>query len=129
MNNPIKLNTPFSFKSLVKCKKGKIVRQAITLSSQFKVIVMALWKCELPSHESTNDILIQVLKGEGTITVKETKKTVKKGDVIVISANESHGIAAKGKLKIALFMPSDNKIKFITDTPFAQEGKTPHPKA
>ena len=49
----------------------------------------------LSEHSAPFDAMVQVIDGEAEITISGVKKTVKKGEMIIMPANEPHALQAE----------------------------------
>ena len=55
---------------------------------------------EIPTHESTGDVLVNVIEGKAEITIENEKFIVASGETIFIPANEKHSLKAIESFKV-----------------------------
>lgn len=55
---------------------------------------------EIPTHESTGDVLVNVIEGKAEITIENDKFTVSNGESIFIPANAKHSLKAIETFKV-----------------------------
>ncbi|MGL6297882.1 MAG: cupin domain-containing protein [Methanobacteriaceae archaeon] len=58
----------------------------------------------LSEHSAPFDALVQVIDGEAEITISGVKNIVKKGELIIMPANEPHALDAINPFKMILTM-------------------------
>jgi len=58
----------------------------------------------LSEHTAPFDAYVQVVDGEGEITISGTKFTLQAGQMIIMPANEPHSVKAVKKFKMLLVM-------------------------
>lgn len=62
----------------------------------------------LSEHSAPFDALVQVIDGEAEITISGVKNTVKKGELIIMPANDPHALDAVKPFKMILTMIRSN---------------------
>lgn len=86
-------------------KEGEINKIVFTQREDLTILIFAFDKGQnIPehSHPSKGDALIQVLDGEGIVSIDGEEFLLKKGESIVMCANSPHAIKATEKFKIML---------------------------
>jgi len=58
----------------------------------------------LSEHTAPYDATVQIVDGEANITVSGKALKVKKGDILILPANEPHSLAAVERFKMILIM-------------------------
>ena len=86
---------------LVQYREGAIVPRIIIDKPNGSCRTVALDKGqERGEHTSPAEALVYILEGEAEIKVAGQANHLQQGDLIIIPANESHGIKALEKLKV-----------------------------
>ncbi|MGL4670417.1 MAG: cupin domain-containing protein [Methanobacteriaceae archaeon] len=62
----------------------------------------------LSEHSAPFDALVQIIDGEAEITISGVKNTVKKGELIIMPANDPHALNAVKPFKMILTMIRSN---------------------
>lgn len=86
-------------------QKGSIVSREIIHKDSGSVTAFAFDKGEgLSEHTAPFDALVYILGGEARITISGKPRTVKKGEAIIMPANEPHSLKALKRFKMLLVM-------------------------
>ena len=68
----------------------------------------------LSEHSAPFDAMVQIIDGEAEITISGVKNTVKKGEIIIMPANEPHALqAVNSPYKMILTMIKSDAIDLI----------------
>jgi quercetin dioxygenase-like cupin family protein len=59
---------------------------------------------KVPSHKTPVDVLFQIIKGKGTITIGEEDQIVETGDIIISPAQIPHGLAADQNCRFSFYV-------------------------
>jgi quercetin dioxygenase-like cupin family protein len=91
--------------SLAEYQKGTIVSRMIINKSNGTITIFAFDENQaLSEHTAPFDALIQILDGEAEVTISHVKYNLKKGEMIIMPANEPHAVKATTKFKMMLCM-------------------------
>ncbi len=91
--------------TLVEYQAGSVVSREILKKNNGKVTVFAFDQGEgLSEHTSPFDALVQVLEGEAEITISGQPYRVKAGELLLMPANQPHGLKAIQSFKMILTM-------------------------
>jgi len=94
-----------SLGSLVEYQKGSVVSREIIRKKAGTVTLFAFDKGQgLSEHTAPYDALVYVLEGEVEIAISGKPHRLKAGDMIIMPANEPHGLKALKKYKMLLVM-------------------------
>lgn len=94
-------------------KQSKPEMSIIQTGSKFKVLkVTGIKGAEMPSHFSTKEAVIIVLKGEAILNLTEKKIHLKTNDSAIIPANEAHTLQITEIFEASVIMEIDSDIKF-----------------
>ena len=86
-------------------QEGSVVSRTIIDKSVGTVTIFAFDKNEgLSEHSAPYDALVYILDGEAEITISGKPILVKKGEMIIMPANEPHALKAVEKYKMMLVM-------------------------
>jgi quercetin dioxygenase-like cupin family protein len=103
--DPGLIATPFSYGDLVQYQTGAIVSRTIIDKPAGTVTVFAFDKGQrLSEHTVPYDALLQVVDGDGVITVEGTDHTVRNGQQIIMPAHHPHAVRADERFKMVLIM-------------------------
>jgi len=69
----------------------------------------------LSEHTAPFDAVVQVVDGEGVVTIDGVDKTVQTGHLIIMPANIPHDVRAEEKFKMLLIMIREKKTKNETN--------------
>ena len=95
----------FNFEKSVNYQEGSIVSRGILKNNGGTITVFAFDKGQkLSEHKTPFDALAYVIDGGAEITISGNVYNLKKGDAVVMSANDSHSINAVENFKMALIM-------------------------
>ena len=87
-------------------QKGSVVSREVIKKELGTVTFFAFDQGQgLSEHSAPFDAMVQVIDGEAEITISGVKNTVKKGEIIIMPANEPHALQAENSpFKIILTM-------------------------
>ncbi len=103
--DPKLLAAPFEYAKLVTYQEGSIVSRTIVDKGVGTVTVFAFDKGQkLSTHSAPFDALLQVVEGEGLITIEDADYPLKEPAVIIMPANKPHSVHAPQKFKMVLVM-------------------------
>ena len=81
---------------LVKYEKDSVVSREVIKKDLGTVTFFAFDKGQgLSEHSAPFDAMVQIIDGEAEITISGVKHTVKKGEIIIMPANEPHALQAE----------------------------------
>jgi len=90
---------------LVNYQNGSVVSREILKKANGRVTLFAFDADEgLSEHTSPFDALVQILEGEAEILISGKPHRVKAGELILMPANEPHGLKAVSRFKMMLIM-------------------------
>jgi len=90
---------------MVNYQDGAVVSRQITKTDSGNITLFAFDKDQgLTEHTAPFDAVVQVLEGEAQVTISGKPFDLKKGDLIVMPANEPHAVKATQKFKMLLTM-------------------------
>jgi quercetin dioxygenase-like cupin family protein len=90
---------------LVEYQHGSVVSRTIINKPAGTVTVFAFDEGQsLSTHSAPFDAMVQILDGEAVITISGVDYDMKKGEMIIMPANEPHGLRATRKFKMMLTM-------------------------
>lgn len=90
---------------LAQYQAGAIVSREILRKKTGTVTVFAFDRGEaLSEHTAPFDALVFCLDGEADIVISGKKHRIKVGEMVIMPANEPHGLKAVKKFKMALVM-------------------------
>ena len=90
---------------LVNYQEGAIVSKTIVEKKTGTVTLFAFDEAQgLSEHTAPFDALVCILDGEATVTVSGKSNQVKKGEAILMPANEPHALEGPGRFKMMLTM-------------------------
>ena len=102
MNNDLK---PNSLADIVDYQKEAVVSKTIIEKKAGTVTLFAFDQGQgLSEHTAPFDALVQVLDGEAEIMISGKPFNLKKGDIIIMLANEPHALTAAKRFKMLLTM-------------------------
>ena len=91
--------------SLAEYQEGSVVSREIIKKEVGTVTIFAFDKGQgLSEHSAPFDAMVQIVDGEAEITISGNLNTVKKGELIIMPANEPHALAAVKPFKMILTM-------------------------
>ena len=90
---------------LVNYQEGAIVSKTIVEKKTGTVTLFAFDEAQgLSEHTAPFDALVCILDGEATVTVSGKSHQIKKGEAILMPANEPHALEGPGRFKMMLTM-------------------------
>ena len=90
---------------LVSYQEGSVISRQITKADAGNITLFAFDAAqELSEHTAPFDALAHILEGEVEIRISEKPYLLNAGEVIIMPANEPHGVKAKTKFKMLLTM-------------------------
>lgn len=104
------LNKNLNLEKLIDYQKESVVSREIIKKELGTVTIFAFDKGQgLSEHSAPFDALVQIIDGEAEITISGKKHTVKKGEMIIMGANEPHALQAiNSPYKMILTMIKSN---------------------
>ncbi|HOO56188.1 MAG TPA: cupin domain-containing protein [bacterium] len=104
------LASPGEIAGLVNYQAGAVVSREIVKKPTGSVTVFAFDEGQgLSEHTAPFDAMVIILDGESEITVSGKIHTVKKGESIIMPANEPHALNAAMRFKMLLIMIKNEK--------------------
>ena len=95
----------FNLDSMLDYQEGSVVSRALMNKDVGSVTLFSFDAGEgLSEHSAPYDALVYVFDGDAEITISGVKHVVKKGQIIIMPANEPHGLKALKKFKMMLIM-------------------------
>lgn len=95
----------YTLKESVSFAEGAIVSKIVTKNDAGNITLFAFDKGQnLSRHSAPYDAIIQVLEGQGRITIDQTEHLVSEGQMIIMPANIPHAVDADQKFKMMLVM-------------------------
>lgn len=90
---------------LIDYQEGSVVSREIIKKDTGTVTIFAFDKGEgLSEHTAPFDAMVQIVDGKAEITISGVKNVLKKGEMIIMPANEPHALKALEKYKMVLTM-------------------------
>ncbi len=81
--------------NLVQYEKDSVVSREVIKKELGTVTFFAFDQGQgLSEHSAPFDAMVQIIDGEAEITISGVKNTVKKGEIIIMPANEPHALQA-----------------------------------
>jgi quercetin dioxygenase-like cupin family protein len=103
--DPKLLAEPFNYASLVSYQEGSVVSRTIIKKDAGTVTAFAFDEGErLSTHSAPFDALLQVVEGEGIITIEDKEFEIKAPYTIVLPADKPHAVDARNRFKMVLTM-------------------------
>jgi len=94
-----------AIEELIDYQDGSVVSREIIRKETGTVTIFAFDKGEgLSEHTAPFDAMVQIIDGEAEITISGKKNHLKKGDMIIMPAEEPHALYAVEKYKMILTM-------------------------
>ncbi len=104
------VNKPFLFNDLMNYQEGSIVSRTIIDKPEGTVTLFAFDKGQnLSEHTAPFDALVQVVDGEGTVTIDGVDHTVPTDGAIIMPAHIPHAIRADMRFKMILTLIRSKK--------------------
>lgn len=105
MNENEYLHSPNELEKLIDYQIGSVVSKTIIKQPTGTVTLFAFDKDEgLSEHTTPFDALVYLADGEAEITISRKVNIVKKGEMILMPANQPHALKAKSRFKMMLVM-------------------------
>lgn len=105
MSDNMLLQSPSQLEKLVDYQTSAVVSKTIIKQPAGTVTLFAFDKGEgLSEHTAPFDALVYLIDGEAEITISGKLNFVKKGEMILMPANQPHALKAKEKFKMLLVM-------------------------
>jgi len=99
------LGKAIDISSLAEYHEGSVVSREIIKKEVGTVTIFAFDKGQgLSEHSAPFDAMVQIVDGEAEITISGNLNIVKKGELIIMPANEPHALAAVKPFKMILTM-------------------------
>ena len=96
--------------SLAEYQDGSVVSREIIKKQVGTVTIFAFDKGQgLSEHSAPFDALVQIIDGVAEISISGEKNTVKKGEFIIMPANDPHALFANEPFKMVLTMIRSEK--------------------
>lgn len=96
--------------NLAEYQEESVVSREIIKKEVGTVTIFAFDKGQgLSEHSAPYDAMVQIVDGEAEITISGNANTVKKGELIIMPANEPHALAAIKPFKMILTMIRSEK--------------------
>ena len=94
---------------LIDYQESSVVSREIIRKETGTVTIFAFDKGEgLSEHTAPFDAMVQVVDGAAEITISGSKNLVKKGEMIIMPANDPHALSAVERFKMVLTMIRSN---------------------
>jgi len=104
------VNKVIAIENFIDYKEGSIISREIIKKEVGTVTIFAFDKGEgLSTHSAPFDAMVQVVDGKVAITISGKENILKKGDLIIMPANEPHGLIAIEPFKMILTMIKSEK--------------------
>lgn len=99
------LQAPNQLEQLVEYQTASVVSKTIIKQPTGTVTLFAFDKGEgLSEHTAPFDALVYLIDGEAEITISRKINLVKKGEMILMPANQPHALKAASRFKMLLVM-------------------------
>ena len=99
------LYSPFEFPNLLDYQEGSIVSRKIVDKKEGTITVFAFDAGQnLSEHTTPFDALIQLVEGQGVITIGGKDHNLSAGESIIMPATIPHAVTAKDRFKMILTM-------------------------
>lgn len=99
------LHNPKELDKLIDYQTTSVVSKTIIKQPTGTVTLFAFDKGEgLSEHTTPFDALVYLVDGEAEITISGKHNLVKKGEMIIMPANQPHALKAKNRFKMMLVM-------------------------
>ncbi|MGD0341955.1 MAG: cupin domain-containing protein [Bacteroidales bacterium] len=99
----------FSFNDSVEYASGGILSKTVLKKETGNISLFSFAKGEaLSEHTASFDAIIQVVDGQGEVTIGGKPFILKAGETIIIPANVPHAVKAVEKFKMVLTMIKSN---------------------
>ena len=99
------LGTPLVFSDLADYQEGSVVSRTIIDQSEGTITVFAFDQGQsLSEHTAPFDALVQIIDGEGVVTIAGEAHRLQVGHAIVMPADIPHAVTAEERFKMSLTM-------------------------
>ena len=100
-----KENTAVKLSELIKYQKGSIVSKEIINKPTGTITLFAFDKGQgLSEHKAPFDALVYIVDGKAEVTISGTLNKLKKGEFIIMPADQPHSLKAIERFKMVLTM-------------------------
>ena len=100
---------PLKVEDLLEYQENAVVSREIIRKETGTVTIFAFDKGEgLSEHTAPFDAMVQIVDGTAEIIISGKKNVVKKGELIIMPANEPHALRALDRYKMLLTMIRSN---------------------
>lgn len=111
-NNKDLISKVVILSDLVEYQEGSVVSRTIIDKDVGTVTIFAFDKGQgLSEHSTPYDAMVYILDGEAKITISGKPNRVKKGEILIMPANEPHALTAIEPYKMILVMIRSKKSK------------------
>ncbi|MBF4468710.1 MAG: cupin domain-containing protein [Methanobrevibacter arboriphilus] len=101
---------PIKIDSLAEYQDESVVSRELIKKEVGTVTIFAFDKGQgLSEHSAPFDAMVQIVDGVAEITISGNKNIVKKGELIIMPANEPHALFANEPFKMVLTMIKSEK--------------------
>ena len=108
MSNEL-LGKTLKVENLIDYQENSVVSREIVRKETGTVTIFAFDKGEgLSEHTAPFDAMVQVVDGEAEIIISNISNIVKKGEMIIMPANDPHALKAIERFKMILTMIRSN---------------------
>ncbi len=105
MNNSEFTAKASNLEGVIDYQEGSVVSRTLIDKKSGTVTLFAFDENQgLSEHTAPFDAMVYVLDGEVEVTISGTPLIVKKGEITIMPANETHALTAKTKFKMLLTM-------------------------
>jgi quercetin dioxygenase-like cupin family protein len=102
------LDQPRKFADLIEYQEGSVVSRTIINKVEGTVTLFAFAEGQgLSEHTTPFDALVHILDGEAEVTISGKPFTLKKGEMVIMPANQPHALKAVARFKMILTMVRD----------------------
>jgi quercetin dioxygenase-like cupin family protein len=99
------LNSPNDLEKLIDYQNGSVVSKTIIKKLTGTITLFAFDAGEsLSEHTAPFDAMVHIIDGEAEVIIAGKVNLVKKGEMIIMPANQPHALKAKEKFKMMLVM-------------------------
>ncbi len=99
------LQSPNELEKLVEYQTGSVVSKTIIKQPTGTVTLFAFDKGEgLSEHTAPFDALVYLIDGEAEVAISGKVNNVKRGEMIIMPANQPHALKATSRFKMMLVM-------------------------
>ena len=96
---------PLRFVNLIKYQDGSVVSRTIIAKETGTITLFAFDEGQgLSEHTAPFDALVHILDGEAEVTLSDKQFLLKKGDMLIMPANQPHALKATKRFKMMLTM-------------------------